>query len=105
MKITLKELKQLIREQVEEMSSGIPEARRHPAASEVSVIDPKGLAKFMKELNYGSKYIALSLKFVLVRDMKNPGQYLPLKYVGEWLKGDRPVKEQDAEVEIEQLME
>jgi hypothetical protein len=95
MKITLKELKQLIREQVEEMSSGIPEARRHPAADEVSVIDPKGLAEFMKKLNYGSKYIALSLKFVLVRDMKIPGQYWPLKYVGEWLKGDGPVVEKE----------
>lgn len=98
MKITVKQLKQLIREQVEEMSSGMPEARR--AASKVSLTDPKGLAKLMKELNYGSKYIALSHKLVLVRDMETPGQYWPLKYVGEWLQGDGPVKEQGAEVGV-----
>ena len=99
MKITVKQLKQLIREQVEEMSAGMPEARQ--TASKISVIDPEGLAYAMKELGYGRrKYIPLSIKFVLIRDMEIPGQYWPLKYVGEWLEGDGPVNEQGAEVEF-----
>ena len=101
MKITVKQLKQLIREQVEEMAvhSGMPEARQ--TARKISVIDPEGLADAMKELGYGRrKYIPLSMKFVLIRDMEIPGQYWPLKYVGEWLQGDGPVNEQGAEVEF-----
>jgi hypothetical protein len=99
MKITVKQLKQLIREQVEEMAvhSGMPEA--HSAGHQVSVRDPEGLAYAMKELGYGRrKYIALSPEFVLVRDMEIPGQYWPLEYDGEWVQGDGPVNEQGAEV-------
>ena len=101
MKITVKQLKQLIREQVEEMAvhSGMPEARQ--TARKISVIDPKGLAYAMKELGYGRrKYIALSPEFVLVRDMEIPGQYWPLEYDGEWVQGDGPLDEQGAEVGV-----
>jgi hypothetical protein len=95
MKITVKQLKQLIREQVEEMAmSGMPEARH--AARQVSVKDPEGLAEAMKELGYGRrKYIALSPVFVLIRDMEIPGQYWPLVYEDNmWSEGDGPVNEQ-----------
>jgi len=101
MKITVKQLKQLIREQVEEMSAGMPEARRRPAARQVSVRDPEGLADAMKELGYGRrKYIALSPEFVLVRDMETPGKYWPFEYSLKygWAQGDGPVNKQGAEV-------
>jgi len=99
MKITVKQLKQLIREQVEEMSAGIPEGRH--ASRQVSVRDPEGLADTMKELGYRRrKYIALSSEFVLVRDMEIPGQYWPLEYDGGWVPGDGPVNEQGAEVGV-----
>jgi hypothetical protein len=93
MKITVKQLKQLIREQVEEMSAGMPEARS--AGRQVAVRDPEGLKIAMKELGMGRrKFIALAPDYVLVRDMEIPGQYWPLEYDGEWVQGDGPVSEQ-----------
>ena len=100
MKITVKQLKQLIREQVEEMAAGMPEARRRRAAPQVSVREPEGLAEVMDELGYGSKYIALSPERVLVPSDETPGEYWTLEYEydGGWVLGAGPVKVQDAEV-------
>ena len=69
MKITVKQLKQLIREQVEEVGYGMQEAGRRPVPAKLKLLD---LAKQALSDEEFDQYIVISPTHILVPDLDRP---------------------------------
>ena len=100
MKITVNQLRRIIKEEVEKTMDemGAPRAKR-PKALPVQVPDPEKLKLAMKDAyGFDLPYIPVpgNPNMALVRDMEIPGQFFPWKYEASgpyrgWNEGDGPV--------------
>ena len=99
MKITVNQLRKIIKEEVSRVMSEMP-IRKLPGSLPGEVPDVEGLKMAMKDA-YGRarafKPVPGNPNMVLVKDMEIPGQFFPWEYdpsYGGWNEGDGPVDSQ-----------
>ena len=106
MKITVNQLRRIIKEEVQRSMTEMGAVGKLPGSLPGQVPDPEGLKRAMQD-TYGRprayKSVPGNPNMVLVKDMEIPGQFWPWEYEASgpyrgWNEGDGPVDKMGNEI-------